>query len=384
MKRLNDTEKKQLGVLINYYRNAFFRSNTANYEDYKQINFCRDICSQSQLSRLENGEVLREQDIYYIFLNKLNLSFEKVPAKDYSYFTAYVENIWQIQNNDNLTLNYNEYILVINKYQNIFKKNILYTHYNYVLEFILLILDEDLEEATYLLEDIENTTEILYPKLLILCLQHLGKYYHRTGDFGKSNKYYLLAIEHMYKNKIDNPIIYVDTALNNIKMGKYVYALDYLHKAHSHFTGSDNYRILGDIYSYYGLLYLYRKYFDDAINAFFVSLGYGKKINKPLFLQKQYLFLSAGFYVTEDYRKSEMYLAEAEKVLYEQIKRATQHKSVWEFYRSKDDNIFQINLKNIPGLLPEYIRIIFIYDLYEHYKKNKKYKKALEITERYF
>ena len=222
MKRLTDQEKKQLGILINYYRNLYFRSKNKYAQEFKQVNFCKNICSQTQLSRIENGEVIQNQEIYVALLKKLKLFCEKIPAKEIMIFNTYVDNILISQNDDRLIINYSEYVTIVNQYQVIFRKNIIYTHYNYVLEFILAILNNDLEEASYIINDIEKTLEILPDTLLILALQYLGQYYHFLQDYDNANKYYLFALEHMHKYNINNPVIYLDIAYNYMKKSIYL------------------------------------------------------------------------------------------------------------------------------------------------------------------
>jgi tetratricopeptide (TPR) repeat protein len=400
MKRLSELEKKQLGILIQYYRTAFFRSATKNKEDYKQVNFCLNICSQAQLSRLERGDVIKSIEVYQKLLEKLNLACEKIPPKDFLIFETYFDNILIFQNDDSLAINYNEYISIINNYYNIFKNNIIYTHYNYALEFIIAILNKDISEARILIEDVESTLEILSPKYLVLTLQYLGKYFHLTRNFIKANKYYLLSIEHMHKYNIWNPIIYLDYAYNNIQINQYNYTLDYLYQALNSFSDSDNYEILAKINYCYALVYINTKYYEDGLNFVIKAIEYSKKVNKRSLLKQQYLLLACLFYLIEDYQKALINVLEAEKLSNDEdsklfkyiIEKKLMIKNTYEFssdiyqniYHYYDDsNHSEYKLVNSIKHLSDSLKIIILQELYQYYKNNKKYKRAIDLMEVY-
>jgi|SRR5690554_4960086 len=397
MKRLTNQEKTKLGILINYYRNLFFRSKSKNAQDFKQINFCKNICSQAQLSRLENGEPLKKHEIYYAFLIKLNLSCEKVSSKDLAIFETYLENIFISQNNDNLLINYNEYVLIINKYQNIFKNNIIYTHYNYILELVLMVLNNDIEEASYLIDDIKNTLDILPPKILVLALHYLGKYYHLIQDYNNSTKYYLLSIEHMHKNSINNPIIYLDITSSYIKKYQYIYAIDYINKALNYFIDSENYTTIAKTYKYYGIIYLYNKYYDEGINFFMESLQYCKKSNIHNIEKTINNLIVVALYLKDEHQEALNILMKSVdtdegKLLYNIINQVENedikynnkyYQSVAKFYNSTTNKELQYekDIKPIINNLPDEIRLVIIHDVLKYYYSVNKYKKVLEIIE---
>lgn len=402
MKRLSDLEKKQLGVIIQYYRNYYYRSNIKNKEQFKQVNFCNGICSQAQLSRLEHGDVLKDHNVYYALLDKLNLFYEKVSAKDYVEFESYFENILMVLNDEHQVINYNEYLFVINKYHNTFKKNIIYTHYNYALEFIVAILNDDVEEATCLLEEVENTLDILKPKLLVITLYYLGLYYHLIKDYNQANKYYFLALENMDKENINIPMVLVDLAYNNIRFGKYLYALNYLYQAKELLDNSHRYVILTKIYQYYGLVYLYTKYYEDGINILNKALEYSIKANKRYLILQVYCLLVVGHHLNGDKLEANNILLEVkEKYVDEEIELIsfiiknskedslinyhTKYFSlVQEFYLlpNNRDDYYENNLEKILPHLPDSIYLLLINEIYSIYKGNKKYKKVVDFLEK--
>ncbi|QVK17979.1 hypothetical protein KHQ81_14305 [Mycoplasmatota bacterium] len=405
MKRINDRTKRQLGLIIHYYRNLYFHSDAVNAVDYKQINFCHNICSQAQLSRLEHGEPLKDQEIYVAFLKKLKLNFDKVSNNDYILFETYFENILTYQNDDDLIINYNEYVLLINKFQNVFKKNIIYTHYNYALEFILAILADDIEEANYLRQDVEDNLDILPTKYLILTLQYLGIYYNKNNNYNKANKYYLLSIEHMHKSNINNSIIYIEIAFNYIKMNKCLYALDYLNKALEVFINTHNYEILERIYRCYGLINLINKYYDDGLNLLSISLDYSIKTKKNKLILNNYYLISVGYYLRGNYDKAYNVINKAENLKeteqgklikliislklepVQPIKFDDQNcRVISDFYLNTDDKETYFDKYIEPNLdkFLETTHLLVLNDMYRIYKENKKYKKALELLEKYF
>ncbi|MDF2699830.1 MAG: hypothetical protein K0Q49_1386 [Haloplasmataceae bacterium] len=403
MKRFSDEEKKQIGLLIHYYRNQYFHSNNKSAEAYKQIEFCKNICSQTQLSRIENGDLIKDQEIYEMLMVKLNLSLDKISTKELMFYEAYVDNLLLYQNDDSLIINYKEYIGVINKYQNIFKKNIIYTHYNYALEFIITILNEDLEEASYLLENIEDNLDVLYPKLLILTIQYLGSYYQMINNNSKANKFYLLALEHMHKNNIKNPIIYLEIAYNYMSLGKYFNSLENLYIALNIFENSNNYAILEKIYRFYGIVYLKNRYYEDAIKYFNKAISFC--MDKQSSLSINYVFISICNYFSGNYKNTIDYIDKAEKVqsteknkllktIYNYKISNKKEKVVFEnkiynkivkLYYSDDDleEYFEEYLKNMINKLSDDLKIVILRDVYYQYKEENKYKKALDHLEEY-
>ncbi len=405
MKRLSEEEKRQLGYLIHHYRNLYFHSNATNANEFKQTLFCKNICSQTQLSRLENGDVLKDQDIYFQFLNKLKLNLEKIPVKDQAIFNTYFENIITYQNDDSLVINYNDYVLQINSFQNIFKKNIIYTHYNYALEFILGILNDDLDEVSNLIEDVESNLDILPTKYLVVTLHYLGNYYYLINNYLKANKFYLLSIEHMHKNSINNSIIYLDTAINYIKMNKSIYVLDYLHKALDVFTGTHNYEILAKIYYFYGLVNLKNKYIDDGINHLYKSIKFSKKVNKYELLNSTYNLISIGYYLNGNFNKAFHFIKDVNLIesteetslikLILHVKNGLKIDNkefsgealnlIKNLFMTKDDKetYFEKNIEHHLNDYSDTIKLLIINEMYYLYKENKKYKKALDHIEKY-
>lgn len=396
MKRLNNESKKQLGTLIHYYRNSLFHSNSKDAQLYKQINFCKDVCSQAQLSRLEHGEILKDNQVYEIFLEKLNLDLEKVSGNDYSIFQTYFENILIYQNDDNLIINYNQYVLMINKFQNIFKKNIIYTHYNYAVEFILAILNKDLEDARYLIDDIENNLDILPPIYLVLTLQYLGSFYVLTYNFERANKYYLLAIENMVKFEIDNPVIYIDIAHNYIKMNHCLNGFIYLNKALNHFDNTYNDLILTKIYQHLSLIYLKKKRFEESIHHINKSLDYIIKANNTNLQHDINLIKVIIYYSMRDYETALKLLKNIKhnhKSLF--IKKAIapeedidldieEYSTISKLYiHDNKEEWFEENIEKILTKFDEEINIMIIFDMYDYYKDNKKYKKAIDLKEKF-
>lgn len=400
MKRLSDWEKKQLGVIIQYYRNNLFRSNIRNKDDYKQVNFCRGICSQAQLSRLEQGDVLKNQEVYAALLEKLNLKYEKVSSNDYIIFESYFESILSFHNDDNFIINYNEYLYIVNKYHNTFKNNIVYTHYNYALEFILALLNDDIDEASCFLEDVENTLDILKPKLLVITLHYLGLYYHLIKDYNQASKYYRLTLEHMNLERINNPVIFMDFAYNEIKKGKYLIALNYLHQGLT-VINSNNYVMLTKVYQYYSLIYLYNKYYEEAIVALNDAIEYSIHARKKTLTKICYELMAISLYFNGNTFSALKYLEKSREILWteelelikfiitkgeinnEVILQNNLYKLIKEFLLSDNKDLFyEKHLeKDIPNL-PDSLQILLKQLIYDVYKEAKKYKKVLEILEK--
>lgn len=403
MKRLNDEEKRQLGLLIFYYRSSYFRSARNDNENFKQVNFCRGICSQAQLSRLENGEPLKDHEIYWLLLDKLNLKYERISSKEVLTFESYYEYIYEYQNNDQLAINYNEYILMINHFQNVFRNNVIYTHYNYALEFIVNILNEDLEEAYILLELVEKTLDILPPQLLILTLHYIGKYYYLINEYHVANKYYLLSLEHMHKNNLSNNVIYFDIAINEIKRKSYIQATYYLNRALGFYLNTNNQLTLGKIYFYFGLLYTLNKEYDISYRMLNKALEIAHTIHKRELLVNIYNLYVVNLYLTENLQKALIYLNEALLVESNKISRLLEVLIKHKLKQNPDDNllgdnyfeIYQfVKLEDKEKYFEEVIELklnkydiliqhVVLNELYVEYKTKKKYKKALELLEKY-
>lgn len=403
MKRLNDEEKRQLGLLIYYYRTSYFRSNRADNENFKQVNFCRGVCSQAQLSRLENGEPLKDYEIYWLLLDKLYLNYEKVSTKEIVTFESYYEYIYEYQNNDQLAINYNGYVLMINHFQNVFKNNIIYTHYNYALEFILTILNEDVEEASSLLEHVEKTIDALPPKLLTLTLHYLGKYYYAINKYDVANKYYLLSLEHMHKNGLNNQVIYLDIAINEIKRQYYIQASYYLGRALGLYLNTNNKITLGKIYLYYGLLYTLNKEYDVSYLMLNKALDIAQNLHKRELLVPIYTLYIVNLYLTNKYHEAITYIDEVSLIRDDELSRllkvmvklklnqdvdeellSDKYLDLYRFFKTDDKEIFFE--ENIEGKLNMYdylIQRLILIELYNDYKAKKKYKKALELAEKY-
>jgi hypothetical protein len=400
MKRLNDNEKRQLGYLIHYYRNQLFKSQLENKNDYKQINFCSHICSQAQLSRLENGDPIKDQAVYEQLLQKLQLQCEKLLLKDIVFFEKTFKEILVYQNNDDLIINYQQYILLVNQFQNQFKKNIIYTHYNYALEFILMILNDDFEEAEYLLDDVIGTLDILQGEYLILTLHYLGLYFSHGHDYRLAVKYYLSCIEHMTKLNVRNDLVYIELSYNYICMNDLLRAISYLDQV-QYLLDRNNFLMLERIYRYYSIIYLKKFYYDECKEYFQKAFKLIENINKPALKSNLITIKCIALYLKHDLEGCKEQLELAKKLDYSdrikildriinhdiKLKNKYQDKSYTvldTFYEAVDrESYFEDELKNyLPNLAPD-LMILVIYEYYHYLKDHKKYKKALDLAEQY-
>jgi hypothetical protein len=400
MKRLNDHEKRQLGYIIHYYRNQLFKSQINNKNDYKQINFCSKICSQAQLSRLENGDSIKDQEVYERLLQKLGIHCDKLLIKDIIFFEKTFKEILNYQNNDDLIINYQQYILLVNQFQNQFKKNIIYTHYNYALEFILMILNDDFQEADYLLEDVIGTLDILHGDFLVLTLHYLGLYYKHHHDYLLANKYYLSCIEHMKKNDIRNDLVYVDISYNYICMNDLLRAISYLDLVH-HRLNRNNFLILERIYRYYSIIYLKNFYYDECNEFLQKAFNLLEPFKKPALKSNLIAIHCISLYFKNEVASCREQLELAKELDYsdkikilnliifkdkdQKIKyENTLYEYVEAFYQIDDrESYFEDELKDyLPKLAPELASLV-IHDYYHYLKEHKKYKKALDLAEQF-
>jgi tetratricopeptide (TPR) repeat protein len=403
MKRVTDEEKHKLGIIIHHYRNEYFHSKIESNNQYKQINFCKDICSQAQLSRLEHGDVIRDSEIYEKLLSKLNLRLEKLMSKDVMLFESYFDKIITYQNDDNLIINYNEYIVAINKFQNIFKDNIIYTHYNYALEFIISIIAEDYEEASYLVEDISQTIEVLPKKYASLTLHYIGNYYNHNHQYDIANKFYLVSIEYMHKHGIKNQLIYVDIAYNYLRVNRLIQSFDYLNKALFTFENTHNYLILHRIYKYLAIIFLKQYdyaeslvYLDKSINCFDDSKK--RDLLSDLYnLRATINYLNENYHDALDDCKQSIKLKDNDKgklidsiikyKLNQEVNYTFEdvYNKIKAMYLEQGDKevFFHDKLEDQLIKFDEDLKFLLINDMYHYLKDSKKYKKALDIYEHY-
>lgn len=405
MKRLTEQEKKQLGILIHYYRNQMFRSEHTNKDEFKQVNFCKGICSQAQLSRLEHGEPLKDQIIYEALLDKLNLRCEKVQLKDTIQIDRVFTELLQFQNDDHLIINTNQYIFLVNKFQNLFKNHIIYTHYSYALEFILYVLKEDYEEASYIIKDIIENLEILEPNYLVLTLHYLGIYYSRIGELDKANQKYLLCIEHMIKDNISNNLILIDTAENYFKLNKTILALDYLHKAKVLFDSTHNILILERLYRLYSIIYLKEGYYDECVENLQKARQFINNTNRKDLKSQLFWIQACACYLQNNTAdclslldESERIQPQVEQLLIRFIMNTKLEDSgqligfdrksyeiIGEFYLIEEykEEYFEKEVKPILHELPIELSVVIIKDFFIYLKSHIKYKKAVEIFEEF-
>lgn len=400
MKRLSSVEKQQLGTIIHFYRQQLYKSSIPNRDDYKQVHFCKGICSQAQLSRLENGDVLKNNEVYRLLLEKLNLSMERLRLGDSERFHQLFLDVLMYQNNDEYIINTLHYHHYIQSYQKIFHRNIIFTHYNYALEFIIFVLEENWEEASYLLEIVEETLDILPPVYLVLTLHHIGLYCMHQQQFQEANKYYLLAIENMNNHDIENPLIYIDYADSLMRTHDYLIAFSYLNQAKQQLSETNNHLLLARIYRSYSIIYLVRGYYDESRQHLVWAneqLHQSSQDNHDD--ERSNWFVEAClFYVLN--MKDEL------RLLLKQMNRFPSHP--WINYLkllarepvdlSKNDPVFQLLhqfsqsdnkeqsfhlLSNYLDQLPFILAYLIVLDFYRHLKIKNKYKKALEISEQY-
>jgi tetratricopeptide (TPR) repeat protein len=403
MKRLTDQEKKQLGTIIHHYRNHYFHSHLTNKNDYKQINFCKGICSQAQLSRLENGDILKDNEIYKELLNKLHLKLEKLSPKDQLLFTTYYENIIKFQNDDALIINYNEYVMRINQFQNLFKDNIIYTHYNFALEFVILTIAEDYDEASTIIEDVESILDILPSSLMVLTLQYLGNYWSHEANYVKAIKFYLLSIEHMHKNRINNYIIYTDIASNYIKMSQKLYAIKYLELGLDYFRGTNHFLILERINRLYALIYLMEGYYEDCHVYLTNALKLVQGTNNKKRESRIYSLLSVLQYLIGRYDQAIHYIDQAIQlfddeyyiclnlIINKKLNNLSQNKvfndkhleCIKTLYFGVQDieEYYENQITKIINEIRVELKALIVFEMYKYYKDNKKYKKSLDLVE---
>lgn len=401
MKRISEGEKRQLGVIIHFYRNQRYRSDLSNKDDYKQVNFSKGICSQAQLSRLENGGVLKQQEVYEQLLSKLNLPFEKTKAKDVLLFDKIFQEIYVHHNTDYSVINTQLYQNYIESYQELFKDNILFTHYTYALEWIILVLKEDYEEAQHLREVVEETLDLLPISYLILTLQYLGHYYRCKKQYDLAHKYYLLAIEHMAKEGVSNPIIYMDIAYNCLYLNRDLIAYKYLGRALSAFKNHELKR--AEIYRYYSIIYLKAGYYDESLANLLkakVALNHyphpvPQRLSELIVLESIIHYLSGDQVNAQEMFDRAKAYALTDRILWLEIilnrERPLENgfkESIYDhinaFYRSLDrDKFFEDGIESLLNDLPIEVSLVIVLDHYRYLKEGKKYKKAIELAERY-
>lgn len=398
MKSLSDLEKRQLGFIIHHFRTMLHRSGRQDRGQYNQVNFAKGICSQTQLSRLENGEVLKDGIVYYELLSKLNLKYEKVAQREITHFEQYIQGILDFQNNSKLIINPKNIFLMSLHFQNVFKNNIILSVYNEALEFIAHILNEDYQEAGHLVNDMEGLLEIFSDQLLVLILHYLGKYYTGIYRYQTAIKYYLLSIENMQKYGIDNPIIYYDLAMNYFLNNKNLKAIGYLRLAFQAYIDTDYDLILEKIYWLYALIYLKQGYFEESLENLFLARNVVAK-RKTSDLTINHLLLEASIYYLQG--KIDLALNISDQInqisntdyvhvfqfIFSQDKKVPELtnknlKLIIEFYMHENrvyyyDNILKYHLERIPLLL----RLIILADYYRYLKETNRYKKALELGE---
>jgi len=333
-------------------------------------------------------------------LQKLNLKCEKLLLKDIVFFERNFRDILEFQNNDQLVINYNQLILLIGRFHNQFKNNIIYTHYNYALEWNVMIISENYIDANDLIEEVEGTLDILKGEFLILTLHHLANYYTHINKYIIAEKYYLLCIENMVKYKVSNQLIYVDMAYNFMKKNQNMRALSVLSKALIVFRNTNNPIILERIYRYYSIIYLKEGYYDECKK--FLTKATKLIINSNrLELKNQLLNIEAVMmYIKNDKLESQRLLNAAKNihpsettVLLEMINNCAFpqelkfntviYNQIKQFYGAIDEkeNYYEDHIRKIENDIPIEINIVIFRDYYHYLKDNKKYKKAIECLE---
>lgn len=402
MRRLTREEKKQLGILIKYYRQAMYRSRIANRSDFTQRNFARGICSQAQLSRIENGEPVRDHELYGRLIHKLRLPFERLRYRDVHLFDELVKNLIEYQNRSDKVIHFEKAKIQLLHFQRLFQNNIIYLHYTYALELVLHVLHEDYDEANTLCELVEETLEILPPYLLIVTLQYLGKLYVYDQDELKAQMYFQLSLEHMLKKGIENPSIYLDLARNVIYLNQDIRAREYLIEAEASFH-SDPLNLLMLDY-YYSIIYAKEGDYDESIgnlintlhrleeypypiprrkNKLIISLVIMYILNGDLFNAREVLnrvpesrqtdvnhFLLA--YLDDNFQKYNLF--------------QRHYKQLASFYQNKErsrERYFELNIAPHLFVYPYPLVLLILRDYYRYLKTNKKYKKALDLIEEY-
>lgn len=401
-RRLNDIEKRQLGLLIRFYRDNYFHSNTKNSTKYKQKSFCEGICSQAQLSRLEHGEPLRNHDIYHRLLDKLNIIYDRNLNMLYKIDRLFYD-INTYQNDERLIINYNDFMNRVYNHQELVNNNIILLHYTYTLEFIMLTINEDYDEAESLIEFVEGTIDILPKKHQMVVMQYLGKYYEMTFNYEKSEKYYLAGIEILESNNYYNPRLYINIGELYIERKKMILSVINFRKALEYFIINYDSEHLEMIYRYLGLIYVHEKLFDEAIQYLYKSLTFAKRRELPSLIEKNLYYIAICYYMNDEYeeaikcmqRISERHIRK--KVLLSLITKENNLKELeYDTHKDKSAIIFNNFIYKINNdeefenyceevIIPKFDQELLLGDeiiirkiMTEYYKSHKKYKILVE------
>ncbi|HHU08375.1 MAG TPA: hypothetical protein GXZ59_08545, partial [Clostridiaceae bacterium] len=364
------------------------------------VAFCRGICSQAQLSRLENGGILKDNEVYRKFLDKLNLPFDRVGLVDNSLFEQAMDDILVYQNSDDLIINARRYEALIEDFQRKFRNNIVYTHYTYVLEFIVYVLEDELDEARTLLEYILGTMDILPPKYLVLALHYLGIYYAKSHQYNDAYKYYTLALENMLNEGIKNEIIHVDLAVCSIHLRQHLYAVASLNKAFATFSQTTKHWITAKIHVYYSIIYLVKGYYDES-RKHLEEANHQLNLSKHSNLEVRGMMLCTS--VALSHMKNEPDMAQATLVraievypnettaLLQSIIEGLPYAGESTIYRALSnyfngghkEKVFENHRHAFIQRLPIIVKHIVVMDYYHYLKDKNKYKKALQLIEHY-
>ena len=400
MRRLTEQEKKQLGLLIKYYRQALYRSRSQDRREYTQKNFAKGICSQAQLSRIENGEVIRDHEIYGALLKKLNLSHERLKGRDTFLFDEFVHNLLFDLNRSDRVIDYERAYRQLEYFQGLFADNIIYLHYTYALELVLLVLHEDYDEAGALYDLVEGTLDILPNPLLILTLQYLGRFHSQNKNFKKAQIHLELALEHMLSERVDNPSVFLDLAQNAIWLNEDRKASAYLAEAGEHFKQDPLLRALIDYY--YSIIYAKAGEYDESIGKIYMALEHLQHYPYPVPQRKNKLIIALVImhllngdrlgardvlitvpkeHQTDDHHFLFAYIAR-DFTLFPLIQR--HYNKLADFYMAKEkDRVFELDIASRLYDYPYPLILLILKDYYWYLKARKKYKKALDLIERY-
>lgn len=196
-----EDDKIKLGKIINYYRVNVYKE---RYPDSWSINnFVQgeygNICSSTTLSQIENGVIIKDNDIYDEILNKLGqkYNYEKNLSDIHK---AYGEKI--IYNFENykdtaVTSLIKDYIVELNPYKNyIFEKEFIYA-----LEFSLKTVNMEMKSNVNKLLKLFS----IYPaSIRILIADRINSYIYNFGDSNekrKSHKVFKLYKSNSYRLK---------------------------------------------------------------------------------------------------------------------------------------------------------------------------------------
>lgn len=273
---LTDEIKQRLGYIIRETRRKMFNkykdSTLIENNPYTKENFCENnqICHYHTLTKLEN-DFIKEDSIYFILLNKLNLSYQ-VSLQDHEKNVKYLDDILK------RTIYAGEYIddkeakKIYNETKKLHFYNDIIAEYDLKLIKLFirmqLSIKVDSEDINFLINFCDYYQGI-YKGIAYHCL---GMYYLLNSNYEEAKKNFLNAKDIYQKNHISRGLINSQLIAVYFYTNNYYESLPLCFDMEEFYNETKNYKRLMHVYNYLADYYflinsidIAKEYFNKAI-----------------------------------------------------------------------------------------------------------------------